>query len=173
MATAQYDSLLAELPSLTKFAYFLTGDPQIAEDLVQDSLVRAIASAHQKDDKTSLRAWLFAILRNRHIDLRRRQHKRPDAETLDGKEWALPAPDQHAASSFLHDLGRSFAKLPADLREIMWLVGVEGLSYDEAAEVIGIPTGTVRSRMFRARELLKTEMQDYWTPPEAEVRADA
>lgn len=162
MPPDQYSSFVAELPGLTKFARFLTGDAQMADDLVQDSLVRAMGAFDQKQADTSLRAWLFTILRNRHIDLRRRLKKQPDKGDLDDRSMAVAASDQVGSASFLYDLERAFARLPGELREVMWLVGVEGLSYAEAAEVTGVPTGTIRSRMFRAREALKEHMKDYW-----------
>lgn len=160
--TVEAEALTAELPDLVRFANFLTGNAQLADDLVQDCMVRAITAAAQKNETTSVRAWLFAIARNRHIDLIRQTNARPDSEPFDDHSWSLPSADQTDTSDFLRDLSRAFAKLPSDLRETMWLVGIQGFSYAEAAEVMSKPLGTVRSRMFRARELLKDELVDYW-----------
>ena len=81
--TDRYDAVLAELPRLSAFARFLTGDPVVAEDLVQDCVERALGSFRQRKHGTSLRAWLFTICRNRHIDLVRRRKRQPDCESLD------------------------------------------------------------------------------------------
>lgn len=159
--TDRYDAVLAELPRLGAFARFLTGDPVVAEDLVQDCVERALGSYRQRRPDTSLRAWLFTICRNRHIDLVRRRNRQPDCESID-REACFTA-TEHTPGHFLHDLGRALRKLPAELQEVMWLVVVAGFTYQEAGRIVGVPTGTIRSRVFRARAMLKDELAEYWT----------
>ena len=159
--TDRYDAVLAELPRLSAFARFLTGDPVVAEDLVQDCVERALGSLRKRKPDTSLRAWLFTICRNRYIDLVRRHNRQPDCETLD-REAGFTA-SEPAPGHFLHDLRQALRKLPTELQEVMWLVAVEGFTYQEAGRIIGVPTGTIRSRVFRARATLKDELAEYWT----------
>lgn len=163
-----YDVLVAELPRLREFTHFLTGNVQAAEELFQDSVERAIGSIDQLDRVMSARAWLFTIARNRHIDQVRRRSRKPDSVPLNDAVHSMPTICRPLENTFLLDLSRSFARISIELRETMWLVGVEGFSYAEAADVLNIPVGTIRSRMFRARDALRREMSDYWPGESAE-----
>ena len=156
-----HDALIAEMPRMREYARFLAREPAAADDLVQDSLARALIGLDKRNPDKSLRAWLFSILRNRHIDNVRRRAAAPDAAELDAIAHALPAQEE-GSSDFLVDLSKAFDALPAELKETMWLVGMQGYSYEEAATVMSIPVGTVRSRVFRARGLLRQAMAPYF-----------
>lgn len=161
-AKSTYDVLLAELPRLREFTRFLAGNVEAGEDLLQDSVERAVTSIDQLNRSTSPRAWLFTIARNRYIDLYRRKTRQLDDVPLDDALETGQGAGATFQNTFLQDLSLAFGRIPVDLREVAWLVGVEGFSYGEAAEVLAVPVGTIRSRMFRAREVLRDEMKDYW-----------
>ena len=147
------DALLAAVPSLRAFAISLSGNVDRADDLVQDTLVRAIANAHRFELGTNLNAWLFTILRNLfHSEYRKR---RREVEDADGGYAATlrTAPDQQAHLDF-EDLRAALAKLPPDQREALLLVGAQGFSYEDAAGICGCAIGTVKSRVNRARKRL-------------------
>lgn len=168
-----HDSLVEELPRLRKFAHFLAGNPQSGDDLFQDALERAIQSIDQARGGTSLRAWLFAIARNRHVDLVRRSQRRPDDVSLEQSGSDVVPVSLRQTDGFLQDLDRAFSALNSELREVMWLVAVEGFTYDETASVTEVPVGTVRSRVFRARRALKDELGEYWSGGRPEDDANA
>jgi RNA polymerase sigma-70 factor (ECF subfamily) len=148
----------AEIPRLRRYARALVGSNAEADDLIQDTLERALARLHQWRDGDSPRKWLFSILHNLHVDALRRKSRRPPHVGLDslGPEQSAPAAD--GASS--RDLDRALQLLPVEQREVVLLVGLEGLSYAETAEVLDIPVGTVMSRLARGRGRLRTLM-DY------------
>ena len=147
------DAIVAEIPRLRRYARALTGDPGNADDLVQETLRRALEKYSLWQRERDLRPWLFSIMHNLHVDGRRRDH-RVDFHDDDD----LPVPVQRACQAdalALRDLERALALLPADQREVLLLVGLEELSYAEAARALGIPQGTVMSRLSRARTRLK------------------
>jgi RNA polymerase sigma-70 factor (ECF subfamily) len=157
------DLLLAAVPSLRAFAISLSGSVDRADDLVQDTLVRAIANIHRFEPGTNLNAWLFTILRNLfHSEFRKR---RREVEDPDGSyaEGLRTMPDQGAKLDF-EDFRAALAKLPHDQREALLLVAAQGFSYEEAAEICGTKLGTIKSRVNRARtrlaELLLLEPED-------------
>jgi len=135
------------------FAISLTGHTDRADDLVQDTLVRAVANIHRFEAGTNLNAWLFTILRNLfHSEYRK---KRREVEDADGSYAArLSAPPEQGARLDFEDFRKALARIPVDQREALLLVGAEGLSYDEAAEVCGVAVGTIKSRVNRARARL-------------------
>ena len=144
------DTLLALIPNLRAFAYSLCGNPERADDLVQETLLKAWSHLDSFQEGTNLRAWLFTILRNSYIsELRRR---RREVEDSDGKKAASlsVAPAQQAHLDML-DLRKALYLLPPDQREALGLVGAAGMSYEEAAEIAGCAVGTVKSRVNRAR----------------------
>ncbi len=147
------DQLLAFLPNLRAFALSLTGNGAEADDLVQDTILRAWGSLDRFEEGTNLEAWLFTILRNTFYSQLRKQRR--EVEDADGfhaaRMWA--APTQEARLDFA-DLQSALAKLSPKLREIILLVGAEGLSYEEVASICGCPVGTVKSRANRARARL-------------------
>jgi RNA polymerase sigma-70 factor, ECF subfamily len=146
-------ALLGAVPSLRAFGISLCGDIDRADDLVQDTLVRALANVHRFQPGTNLNAWLFTILRNLfHSEYRKRKREVEDA---DGSYAASlrTAPNQHAHLDF-EDLRAALAKLPHDQREALLLVGAQGFSYENAAEICGCAVGTIKSRVNRARKRL-------------------
>jgi RNA polymerase sigma-70 factor (ECF subfamily) len=163
------DQMLATVPSLRAFAISLTGNRDRADDLVQDTLMRAWANIDRFERGTSLNAWLFTILRNLfHSEYRKR---RREVEDVDGAYAARlkTHPDQQSHLDY-EDFLTALAKVPPDQREALLLVGAQGLSYEEAAEVCHVPLGTVKSRVNRARNRL-TALLDLNS--EAEIGPDS
>ncbi len=147
------DALLAAVPSLRAFAISLSGNIDRADDLVQDTLVRAIANAHRFEPGTNLNAWLFTILRNLfHSEYRKR---RREVEDPDGvyAEQLTSQPEQGARLDF-EDFRSALSTLPSEQREALLLVGASGFSYEETAAICGCAVGTVKSRVNRARSRL-------------------
>ncbi|MXP62967.1 sigma-70 family RNA polymerase sigma factor [Roseomonas sp. M0104] len=141
------------LPDLRAFARFLARDPTAADDLVQEAILRALRAESQWDPETSLRAWLFRILRNAFLEqIRRHGTERRVLAQLPASDAPQPAAQeaQHAVS----DLARALDMLPLPQREALILVGAHGLSHEEAAAVCNVPVGTVKARVARARVAL-------------------
>jgi RNA polymerase sigma-70 factor (ECF subfamily) len=148
-------SLVALIPRLRRYARALVGDRAAADDLVQDTLERAWAKLHLFRQGTDLRAWLFTVMHNVHVNQVRA------ARPTDALEDEMPELAQRAAQGdalLVRDLERALAALPAAQREVLLLVALEDLSYEETANVLGIPIGTVMSRLARAREKLRAMM---------------
>ncbi|WP_074078497.1 sigma-70 family RNA polymerase sigma factor [Microvirga massiliensis] len=151
--TSLRDGMLAALPNLRAFAVSLTNDPVQADDLVQDTILRAWANSHRFEPGTNLHAWLFTILRNLFLsDYRKRKREIEDVDGSYAGMLITPA-DQHDHLDF-EDFRAALAKLRVDQREALLLVAAEGMSYEEAAEVCGVAVGTVKSRVNRARHRL-------------------
>ena len=154
VAPAAFKKELIELlPSLRAFARSLAHNPAQADDLVQDTLVKALANVDRFEQGTNLRAWLFTILRN-HYYSQLRKAKR-EVEDADGKFAARIAvrPEQDGSVD-LEDFKVAFAQLADDHREVLTLVGASGCSYEEAAQICGCAAGTIKSRVNRARKKL-------------------
>jgi RNA polymerase sigma-70 factor, ECF subfamily len=155
--------LLGAVPSLRAFAISLSGNVDRADDLVQDTLMRALANIHRFEPGTNLNAWLFTILRNLfHSEYRKRKREVEDADGSYAARLAT-APEQNARLDF-DDLRLALAKLSPDQREAVLLIGAEGFSYEEAAQICGTAVGTIKSRVNRARrrlsELMSLEMDE-------------
>ena len=166
--------LISSIPNLRAFAKSLCGNAATADDLVQDTLVKAWNGIASFQDGSNLRAWLFTILRNTYFsDLRKRSR---EVEDVDGamaeKVSVLPSQDSHM---HLLDFRHAFDELSDDQKEVLVLVGAEGFSYEEAAEICGCPVGTVKSRVNRARAALamKLELDETATDERAAVIATA
>lgn len=144
--------LLAELPRLRRYARALTGERAAADDLVQDTLERAWQRKGQCQPQGNLRGWLLAIMHNLRMDELRR-HGRADL-SIDDADLDLPAPPAGDPLA-LRDVGTALARLPEGQRAVLLLVGLEELSYAEVAQALGIPQGTVMSRLARGRENLR------------------
>jgi len=142
------------IPRLRRCARAMVRDPVAADDLVQDSLAQALGKIHLWEDGTDLRAWLFTILHNRHISLARQAARRRVVELKRLKPSSELLPNQIARLE-LRDLERAIARLPEEQRSLILLVGLEGMSYEEAASVVDLPVGTVRSQVSRGRETLR------------------
>lgn len=153
-ALATFKAELIELlPSLRAFARSLAHNPAQADDLVQDTLVKALANVDRFEPGTNLRAWLFTILRN-HYYSQLRKSKR-EVEDADGKFAArLSSRPEQDGSVDLEDFKVAFAQLAPDHREVLTLVGASGCSYEEAANICGCAVGTIKSRVNRARKRL-------------------
>ena len=147
------DHLLAAIPSLRAFAYSLTNNWDHADDLVQDTLVRAWGKLHQFERGTNLHAWLFTILRNFHFS-KHRKHRREVEDPEGAYANRLRTHAEQPSHLDFEDFRRALTRLNADQREALLLVGAEGLSYEEAASICGIPVGTLKSRVNRARSKL-------------------
>ncbi len=149
------DGLIAQhIPRLRRYARALTGDRSAADDLVQDTLERALSRMHLWRRGSDLRAWLFTIMHNIFVNQvrsrARHQHEaleaNADAEALRGRD-----PDWLE----LRDLASALARVPDEQRAVLLLVGLEQFTYDEAARILEIPIGTVMSRLSRGRERLR------------------
>nr|WP_283092002.1 sigma-70 family RNA polymerase sigma factor [Gluconobacter cerinus] len=144
------------LPDLRGFARFLTRDAVAADDLVQDTVVRALAAQAQFQAGTTLKAWLFTIQRNAFYEQRRRSSR--EQEIMQNVEMDMPLsseiPSMQSARDAVTDLGELIWKLPDLLREAIILVGAQELSYEEAACICNVPSGTMKARVSRARSQL-------------------
>jgi RNA polymerase sigma-70 factor (ECF subfamily) len=146
-------SLIAAVPNLRAFANSLCGDPTRADDLVQDTLVKAWANLARFEEGSNLRAWLFTILRNTYFsELRKRRREVEDCDGVFADRVSVP-PEQHAHMDLI-DFKKAFASLSDEQKEVLLLVGAEGFSYEEAAEITGAAVGTVKSRVNRGRVAL-------------------
>jgi RNA polymerase sigma-70 factor, ECF subfamily len=154
----QRKAIAAELPRLRRYARALQNDPGAADDLVQDCVERALSRQHLFRPGTNLRAWLFTILHNLHVNSvrgQRRSMERAAAATGDGIHGkGSTGPTQHHALE-LRDLSRALAALTEDQRRVVLLVGLEDMSYRDASEILGVPVGTVMSRLSRGRDRLR------------------
>jgi RNA polymerase sigma-70 factor, ECF subfamily len=150
-----YRDIEAEIPRLRRFARALTHDVIAADDLVQDCLTRALGKLHLWEEGTDLRAWLFTILHNQHVNHIRRKVREGAAVGLSEREPLLSHAAQQGRRLELRDLERAIGKLPDAQRSVILLVGLEGMRYEEVAVVLKVPVGTIRSRLSRARESLR------------------
>jgi RNA polymerase sigma-70 factor, ECF subfamily len=159
--------MLLLLPNLRAFAISLCGNPERADDLVQETVLKAWAHSSSFQEDTNLRAWLFTILRNEFLSEMRKKRREvadPDGKMADGPA-SIPAQQGHID---LSDVRKALDALPAAQREALVLVGAAGLSYDEAAAITGCAVGTVKSRVNRARlklsEILGLAQDDSFGP---------
>lgn len=148
----------ALLPELRGFARFLARDRVVADDLVQDAVMRALAALHQFQPGTSLKAWLFTILRNGFYEQQRRRKRETAALEAGFDLTETAAPAQHAQAD-IKDLQRFIWSLTPLLREALILVGAQELTYEEAALVCNVPVGTMKARLSRARVALAAAMR--------------
>jgi RNA polymerase sigma-70 factor (ECF subfamily) len=150
--------LEAEIPRLRRYARALTRDVSRADDLVQSCLVRAVSKQHLWQPGTDLRAWLFTILHNQHVnDVRRSVREGANVPIEDAAPMLTTQSNAYDALQ-LRDLERALGKLAPEQRQVILLVGLEGMRYDEVASILDIPIGTVRSRLSRGREQLRVLM---------------
>lgn len=153
MDPAVRQAVLNAIPSLRAFAISLCGNVDRADDLVQETMLRALANIHSFQPGTNMSAWLFTILRN-HFRSEYRKRRR-EVEDTDGSyaESLKSHPEQLGRVEF-SEFREALAKLPADQREALILVGASGFSYEEAANICGCAVGTIKSRVNRARTRL-------------------
>ena len=147
------DQMLAAVPSLRAFAISLSGNVDRADDLVQETLLRALANIHSFQPGTNMPAWLFTILRNLFRSEYRK--RRREVEDADGN-YAKTLKTQPAQQAHLEfeEFRTALDKLPQDQREALILVGASGFSYEDAAAICGCAVGTIKSRVNRARSKL-------------------
>ena len=148
-----YEQVLPYIPNLRRYARALVGDRDSADDLVQDTLERAVRKFHlwRPGD---LRAWLFSIMHNVFVN-QLRSRRIPASQEVDEN---LAGDDDPSGATALRDLERGLAALSAEQREVLLMVGLEDLSYAQASRALGVPMGTVMSRLSRAREKLRRHM---------------
>jgi RNA polymerase sigma-70 factor (ECF subfamily) len=167
------DEALAHIDALYRTAYRMTGNAADAEDLVQETYLRAFRSLHQFRAGTNLRAWLFKILTNAFINEYRKRSRQPRNTSLDdvedyylythlidsGIQPSSTRPEDEVLASITdEDVVRALEALSDEFREVVLLADVEGFSYREIAEIMEIPVGTVMSRLHRARRRLHTSL---------------
>jgi RNA polymerase sigma factor (sigma-70 family) len=147
------------IPHLRAFARGLCGRPDMADDLVQETMLKAWAAQNRFEPGTSMRAWTFVILRNAYLTEMRRNRFRGEYD--EGvAERILTAPAGQEEPLHLSDMHRALLTLPAERREALLLVGAGGFSYEEAAEICGCAIGTIKSRVGRARAALTSMLED-------------
>jgi len=167
LAPTVREAMLSAVPSLRAFAISLSGNVDRADDLVQETLLRAMANIDSFQPGTNMSAWLFTILRNLFRSEYRK--RRREVEDADGSyaESLKSQPEQHGRVEF-EEFRTALAKLPPDQREALLLVGASGFSYEEAAAICECAVGTIKSRVNRARtrlaELLAIDSADDFGP---------
>ena len=160
--------IVAEIPSLRRYARALTRDAVAADDLVQDCLERALGRRRQWLRRGSMRAWilkkLFTIMHNLHANQVRAEARRPRLVEIENIVHAsVPPPQDHAVR--LSQLAEALGQLPEEQRAVILLVGLESMTYAETAKILGVPIGSVMSRLSRGRE----RMRQLTDGPEAEA----
>jgi len=146
-------AILVVLPRLRRYARALVGERAASDDLVQDTLERAWSRAGQWQAGSDLRAWLFSIMHNLHIDHLRRPGL--NERTLDDSDLELPTRSTQSDRLDVMDLQTALTRLPHEQRQVLLLIALEEMSYEEVSQTLGIPIGTVMSRLSRGRERLR------------------
>lgn len=170
---AEFSNMVSEhIPNLRRYARVLVRDSIHAEDLVQDCLERAISREHLWRQGTNLRAWLFTILHNLYINQYLRHGSVAMLVPLLEEHSSVSCPARQYHSVTLKDLARAFDDLPEQEQRVVVMVGLEGMQYEDAAQALGVPMGTVKSRLSRARRRLR-KLMDGETRPRPLVRDGA
>lgn len=147
------DELVNAMPALRAFARGLCGQREMADDLAQDAMMRAWAARAHFEKGTNFRAWIYIILRNQFYTLMRKNARLVQWDPEIRNDALVALPDQHDAIH-LKDVERALAALPPEQREVLVLVGASGVSYEEAANIVGCAIGTIKSRLARGRVAL-------------------
>ena len=143
------------IPALRRYARALVGDAALADDLVQDCLERAVSRAHQWRSSGSLRGWLFTIMHNINANQRRSAARAPRWDPLERAENAVGRNADQIERIAMQEVVAALGLLSVEQRQVLLLVALEGLRYEEAARLLGVPIGTVMSRLSRARDRLR------------------
>jgi RNA polymerase sigma-70 factor (ECF subfamily) len=164
--TDLYGLIEQEIPRLRRYARALTRVSDRADDLVQDTLLRALNKLDLWQPGTDLRAWLFTIMHHQYVNTVRREARQTSTIDIEHISSTLVATTDPTARRQLLELDRALAQLSADQREVILLVGLEGMDYQSAAQILDVPVGTVRSRLSRGRERLRELMEraTEWLP---------
>jgi len=152
------DELELHIPRLRRYAYALLRDRARADDLVQDTLERALRKFSLWRRGSDLRAWLFTVMHNVHLNQLRSNHEGLSGNEDYEGENLLPVRATQEDTLEIRDLANALERLPVEFRKVVLLVGLEQFSYDETARVLGVPRGTVMSRLARGREQLRSLM---------------
>ncbi len=163
--TDKKDQIVDQIPHLRRYASALLRDRDAADDLVQDCLARAFDRLHLWQPSGTMRAWLFTILHNLHVNQSRKRGREPEIRTDTDNLERQPAPSDQDTGLVARDLVNALDQLPEEQRIVILLVGLEGLSYADVASVTGTPLGTVMSRLSRGRERLRQIMDTQPTQP--------
>jgi RNA polymerase sigma-70 factor (ECF subfamily) len=150
-----------------------TKNPEDAQDLVQDTYIKAYNSFHQFEPGTNLKAWLYRVLTTTFINNYRKDQRRPQTSGSELEDWQLAEASSHTSDQGKStedvvlenlpdsDIKNALAQIPEEFRMVVYLADVEGFSYKEIAEIVGVPTGTVMSRLHRGRKQLREKLADY------------
>lgn len=166
------EEIVPHLDAMYNFALRLTSDPSDAEDLVQDTIVKAFRFFSSYEKGTNAKAWLFRILKNSYINNYRKQSKQPNQVDYDEvSEFYETIRADRTDTSDLEDkmfrelvdddISQALEELPEDFRTVVLLCDVEGFTYEEIANMLDVPIGTIRSRLHRGRNLLKDQLKEY------------
>lgn len=157
-------ALITEIPRLRRYAIALLRERTAADDLVQDVVLRGLSRLHLWREGTNMRTWLFTIMHNLYANEMRRRSRALDDQPLDTAVLSHGAPPNQEAAVELAQLGDGIAELPEAQRQVLLLVGLEGLSYADTAQILDVPVGTVMSRLSRAREDLRRRLDGEAAP---------
>jgi RNA polymerase sigma-70 factor (ECF subfamily) len=164
---------LAFTDQLYAAALRYTKNPEDARDLVQDTYLKAFTSFHQFEEGTNLRAWLYRVLTTTFINTYRKDQRRPQVAQAELEDWQVAQAQSHTSdlgkSAEVEalenlpdsDIKRALQEIPEEFRMVVYLADVEGFSYKEIAEIVGVPGGTVMSRLHRGRKQLREKLADY------------
>jgi RNA polymerase sigma-70 factor (ECF subfamily) len=150
-----------------------TKNPEDAQDLVQDTYIKAYNSFHQFEPGTNLKAWLYRVLTTTFINTYRKDQRRPQTSESELEDWQIAEASSHTSDQGKStedvvlenlpdsDIKNALAEIPEEFRMAVYLADVEGFSYKEIAEIVGVPAGTVMSRLHRGRKQLREKLTDY------------
>lgn len=166
------EEVIPHLDAMYNFALRLTSDPSDAEDLVQDTIVKAYRFFSSYEKGTNAKAWLFRILKNSYINKYRKQSKQPNQvdydevstfyETIRAERTdTSDLEDKMFRDLIDDDISQALEEIPEDFRTVVLLCDVEGFTYEEIANMLDVPIGTIRSRLHRGRNLLKAQLKEY------------